>query len=179
MTQRPVGVILAGGASRRMGRDKAELTLQHQTFVTRLRSVLTPLVTAVWVSRAKATGEPQELVDPPSAVGPLAGWLAAAEKFPGQSMLSVPVDMPGLTPEILEQLMTDTWLRVGEHDHWLVAHLSSTTLSRVQGYLASGEVSARGFLPNSAKPVPVPENPRFRNVNTDEDWQLLKREFSR
>jgi len=118
MRGRVAGVIVAGGASRRMGEDKAFLLCRdRRTFLQRGIERLLPLVPTVIVAGRKAedqqllvgdAGEAQRVVvipDRDADCGPLAGILAAfdwleASSFPpprSGGLLVTPVDMPEVT----------------------------------------------------------------------------------
>lgn len=100
-----VGVVLAGGASRRMGRDKALLTLGGLTLLDRQAAKLAALAHKVVVSgdpsRYGSYGRPV-VVDPPGAAGPLAGIVAA---LAGGDALVLAVDLPFVPAPLLSHLM--------------------------------------------------------------------------
>ncbi|RDE09198.1 molybdenum cofactor guanylyltransferase [Pelagibacterium lacus] len=100
---RPIGLILAGGAGRRLGRvRKDQLRLGNIALLDRVRAILEPGCAAVIVSTgadALFAADLPNLPDDPAAVqGPAAGLLAGARwctvQFPGAPMVSVPVDSP-------------------------------------------------------------------------------------
>ncbi|MBB3101962.1 molybdenum cofactor guanylyltransferase [Azomonas macrocytogenes] len=94
-----IGVLLTGGASSRMGRDKADL----DWFGTPLRQHMADCLRAAGcrqVLHAGSAGCP----DHRPGLGPLAGILAAARQAPGQALLVCPVDMPLLGTELLQAL---------------------------------------------------------------------------
>ncbi len=108
------GLVLAGGQSRRMGQDKANLVYrgsgdpQWMTTAGLLRAFCSP----VWISIRRG----QELVgtvpegmamveDGPESMGPLSGMLAAASRLPGHAWLVVACDLPLVTVEVLGQLV--------------------------------------------------------------------------
>ncbi|MEM9290490.1 MAG: NTP transferase domain-containing protein [Acidobacteriota bacterium] len=108
MTLRPlVGVALAGGQSRRLGRDKAMLPASsHQSFAERAVSLLQEVAEIVVVAdggRQRVAGVPS-LRDAPGAAGPAAGLLAAAQAYPGQPLLVLACDLPAVSPELLREL---------------------------------------------------------------------------
>ena len=96
------GVILAGGASRRMGSDKAMLRTAGRTQLEHLSSVLSAVLDTVVVSvrsRDDPRAFPQDLalvVDELPDAGPLAGIIAAHRQLPGRALLVVAVDLFGL-----------------------------------------------------------------------------------
>lgn len=103
-------LILAGGRSSRMGRDKASLHYQGQ----RLIDVMVDLLGSFLGSRSLVliSGNVpgyQCILDELSEQGPIEGLRCAlAEIEDGESLLVVPVDMPLLTKECLGQLEQGT-----------------------------------------------------------------------
>jgi molybdenum cofactor guanylyltransferase len=103
------GLVLAGGRSARMGRDKALLELGGRTLIERAVAVLAPIAAEVRLAtgrerRYEDLGRPIVL-DRVADGGPLAGieaGLAAAE--PGYVVV-LAVDMPRVTTELVEALL--------------------------------------------------------------------------
>ena len=98
---RPVGVILAGGLSSRMGRDKALVDLGGRPLVSHAIERLGPQVEALAIN---ANGDPDRmgftglpvLPDPlPGQLGPLVGILAAlywAASVRARAVVTLPID---------------------------------------------------------------------------------------
>lgn len=103
-----IGIVLAGGASRRMGRDKAALPVGDAPLALRAAHRLAavhPEVTEVAVAdrrRGLVPGFPS-LLDGPGA-GPAAGLLGAALAYPGRSLLALACDLPGVSTDLLAGL---------------------------------------------------------------------------
>jgi molybdopterin-guanine dinucleotide biosynthesis protein A len=97
-------VILAGGRSRRMGRDKAGLNWRGQSWLDRARAVLKE----AGAGRILVLGRPDladGIADPAPGSGPavnLAGLIAGLPA--GTRLIVVPVDMPTLDPAVLQSL---------------------------------------------------------------------------
>ncbi|MFN4207175.1 MAG: molybdenum cofactor guanylyltransferase MobA [Agrobacterium albertimagni] len=115
MTQdtRPPAVILAGGLSRRMGRDKAELILGTTPLALRTAERLRLQTSAVYLNASE--GHPLAAQLPllqdtrPDRPGPLAGVLAGLKLFtelPGgpAHVLTTPCDTPFLPRDLLKRL---------------------------------------------------------------------------
>jgi molybdopterin-guanine dinucleotide biosynthesis protein A len=100
-----VGVVLAGGASRRMGRDKAALAMNGETLAARAARRLLGVCARVAVAdggRGLVPGLPS-LRDAPGP-GPAAGILGAALAWPGDSLLVLACDLPRVPAALLREL---------------------------------------------------------------------------
>lgn len=100
-------VLLAGGESRRMGRDKATLEFDDQPLWRRQLNLLRHLQPAeiLLAARTDPSWRPadvQFVADAPPSRGPISGLAAAFAKMQGTHLLVLAVDMP---------FMTDQWLR--------------------------------------------------------------------
>lgn len=102
---RPVGVVLAGGGSRRMGRDKASLEIGGKSLaaaaVERLARICEPVVVADR-GRGVVAGVPS-LADGPGR-GPAAGLLGVAAVWPARPLLALACDLPGVPEGLLAGL---------------------------------------------------------------------------
>ena len=105
------GLVLAGGQSRRMQRDKAALTFAGATQLERAVGLVGRYCTRCFVSvRPDQRGDPlrsrwPQIVDLLQDVGPAAGILAAQEALPDHAWLVVAVDLPLLDAATLERLI--------------------------------------------------------------------------
>ncbi len=108
-----VGVVLAGGYSRRMGVDKGALPIAGQSAVGYLYALLGSVVGTVVVSvrpdqfegtgGSSVTDFPCVIDDQPGR-GPLGAILSVARRFPERPLLVAAVDLTGLTPAALARL---------------------------------------------------------------------------
>ncbi|HEV7519229.1 MAG TPA: NTP transferase domain-containing protein [Thermoanaerobaculia bacterium] len=101
----PVGVVLAGGESRRMGRDKATLPAPGGSLPGRAALLLASVCPEV-VLADRGRGlipELRSLGDGPGS-GPAAGILGAALAFPGRSLLVLAGDLPEVPVALLAEL---------------------------------------------------------------------------
>jgi molybdopterin-guanine dinucleotide biosynthesis protein A len=109
-----VGVVLAGGASRRLGRDKAVMPAGGagdaggETLAARAARRLGEVCRDVALAdraRRLVPGLPS-LADGPGE-GPAAGILGAARGYPGRALLVLACDLPEVPPGLLAELAAD------------------------------------------------------------------------
>ena len=113
--RRPAGLVLAGGRSRRMGRDKAGMVYAGQTQMERTLDLVGGSCPTVFVSLREDQAVPKEansygvevIRDQFGDIGPLGGILSAIESVRGKSWLVVPVDLPFLDSSTLNYLVTN------------------------------------------------------------------------
>jgi molybdopterin-guanine dinucleotide biosynthesis protein A len=107
------GLVLAGGQSRRMGKDKALLRHNGETQLGRAVRLLQQQLERVFVSaRADQAAEPErarfsQIVDRYADLGPLAGILSAMDTEPHAVWLVVACDLPNLDSETIRHLLDE------------------------------------------------------------------------
>ena len=113
MTPRLNGLLLAGGKSSRMGRDKASLVVGADgiTQARRGADLLDKFCERTFVSLRDGQTAPEGaqglevLVDSPLAQGPLSGILAAFQKDPEAAWLVLACDLPFISEQVLSHLI--------------------------------------------------------------------------
>jgi molybdopterin-guanine dinucleotide biosynthesis protein A len=185
------GVVLAGGGSRRLGRDKALLTVGGETLLARavrvLAQVTQDLLVVGPVFRSSAVAA-SVVPDVRPGLGPLGGIYSALLATSAPYVLVVACDMPFLQPDLLRHLLS---LRAGydvvlpwadgrgQHLHAVYAascrdiigrHLDGHDL-RVDSFF--DEVCVRRVEPDELRRFD-PQLRSFYNVNTQEDWALAQ-----
>jgi molybdopterin-guanine dinucleotide biosynthesis protein A len=106
MIKDSIAVIMAGGDSRRMGQDKANLLLGERTLLQSVAATLQPMFGEVIISvRLPRLGiDLPQICDHPAHSGPLAGLAAALECATTPWIFAVACDMPFITPAVIEYL---------------------------------------------------------------------------
>ncbi len=103
------GVLLAGGSSRRLGRDKALVRLAGKTLlesgVEKLAAVCGRVVVSVGSRRLALPPGVSAVSDRLPDRGPLAGLEAGLQAGEGGPALVLACDLPGMTIEVLEALV--------------------------------------------------------------------------
>jgi len=147
-------IILAGGASKRMGRDKASLSVNGETLLQSVIARVQPLFvhTSISVRQPRADVLLPQICDTQADGGPLVGLISALEKITTPWVFMVACDMPFVVPALIEQLAS---LRadhqavipvVDEHAQPLAAFYARSCLPVLQQSLASGNKSLLGAM---------------------------------
>src|SRR5580658_10718000 len=105
------GLVLAGGRSTRMQRDKATLSYQGRNQLDRAMDLLGSCVAQAFVSvrtdqRAEDTrARYPQVVDTRDGLGPIAGIAAAQAHFPDAAWLVLACDLPHLDRRVIQFLI--------------------------------------------------------------------------
>ena len=150
MREKVTGFILAGGQSRRMGRDKPLVEIGGVPLIRRVMAALTPCVseTIVVTNRDEPFGSLglRTLADTWPGRGPLAGIHAALKSVRTPSALIVACDYPFLTPDALERILREppsggiVAPQIAGQLHPLCAQYAAAALGAVEESLAAGEL---------------------------------------
>ena len=187
---RKVAVLLAGGASQRMRRDKASLEFDGKTLLTRGADLLQSLVIENLIDEYVVSGPyPQAIEDDSPHLGPVGGIfsiIGALQLNIGDLLLAVPIDMPLLQKSHLETLI-DFTLQNGRTCCYLKAWLpiclviSPQLLEAMEKQKATKKgLSVRALLELSkGDALPPDESHDLVNTNTPEQWQKLIKEHNR
>lgn len=180
------GLVLTGGRSRRMGRDKAALPVAGRTQLERTMALLAPRVARCFVSvRRDQNADPlrvrfEQIADTRDNLGPMAGILAAQERFPGHAWLVVACDLPRLDAPTLDFLLRAraparlaTAFR-SSHDGLpepLCAVYEPASAAAIAAYVAGDESCPRKFLSrNDVELLDEPDPRALDNANTPEEY---------
>lgn len=178
-------MVLAGGASRRMGRDKATLPFDGSTLVERVVAAVSGRCAPVFVIAAPGQPLPelsaQVLRDEVRGVGPLVatgrGLRAAAEAGCDLAFVCA-VDMPYLSGELIDtlvgpavRLQADIVLPWDGRDHYLAGIYRTDLTQRISGLVAAGERSMRALAESvdTQRIVMDAQQRALTNVNTAAD----------
>jgi molybdopterin-guanine dinucleotide biosynthesis protein A len=182
--------ILLGGASRRMGRDKARLSIDGVAAVTRLARACEELFDDVLlVGGDPPVGTPgRRIPDPPGPPSPLRGFVGALEAARAERVLVLATDLLLVTPDLLLALVA--WPEAAavvprpvEGPQPLCAmYARDAVLPIAKQRLGSGDLSLRGLLdaietvsflePADLREIDA-EASALANVNTPEDFERV------
>jgi molybdopterin-guanine dinucleotide biosynthesis protein A len=180
------GLILAGGASKRMQRDKAALKYQGKTQLERAFELARRHVGEVFVSlRADQTSDPTRaqrpmIVDLDAGEGPIVGIRSALAAHPNVAWLVLACDLPFLSDSAIEGLLRHRNLSAlataykSAHDGLpepLCAIWEPAAAPLLAAYQAAGGQCPRKFLIRHAAQLIDPPDPRaLDNINTPEEY---------
>lgn len=104
------GLLLAGGLSSRMGEDKQSLLYNGEPLWKRLYDILEVLHIPSFIScrpdQSSTFSKYNCMLDRDKGTGPLGPIRSALLAFPSKSWLVIACDMPGITRQCLENLIT-------------------------------------------------------------------------
>ncbi len=185
-----LGVVLAGGRSARMGRDKAAIKLRGQTLLTRAVELLTAVLTDVCVvgrahdvhsDRLQVASHP----DDAPGLGPIGGIATALRLADPRGCLVIACDMPVLEPRLLAELMacrapaadcTVVRHAAGRQKEPLLAIYEQSCRLHIERFIKAGNLKMHDLL-ESCKvawfDLPPTMVEQVRNVNRPEDLDCL------
>ena len=185
------GLVLSGGRSRRMQRDKAALSYAGQPQLTRAMERLTALTQRCFVSvRPDQIHDPlraqwAQIVDREGESGPLAGIRAAQAHAPQAAWWVLACDLPRLESTALQHLLgkrdptrlATTYLSA--HDGLpepLCTIYEPSAVGALDAYVQAGGRCPRKFLSTHEVCALQPFSPEaLDNINSaDEYWQAMQ-----
>ena len=180
-----LGLVLAGGKSKRMGSDKALLRQNGETQLSRAVKLLATRADRVFVStRAEQGGDPErskfeQIVDRYDDIGPVAGILSALDSNDEVSWLVLACDLPNIDDATIAYLI--------EHcsaDHPVTAYESVVdglpeplcaiyrpeSRALIMNFVEQGVICPRKMLINSDTHMLTQPSPgALHNINAPED----------
>ena len=199
MTNHKIAVIvLAGGQSSRMGRDKALLEIEGKSLLQRVcevAAVLTPevYVLTAWPDRYRSTltETSQFLVEYNPGCGPLVALTQGLKEIAAEWILLLGCDLPLLNAQIIQKWasqLTDfppSTLAVVPYQNprWepLCGFYRKQSLPSLQSFIDKGGRSFQVWL-NQIPAIPLPvgeqEAVMLSNCNTLEEFEQLKGKMS-
>lgn len=189
-------LILAGGESSRMGRDKALLQLNGKPLLTHvcaiaLESAAQTYVITPWSVKYQdfippgCQLLPEQLVSDAPSNTPLIGFFQGLQSVQTEWVLLLACDLPFLSASQVKQwslalatvLPTEIALlpRTGSRWEPLSGFYRRSCLDSLTIYLRDGGKSFQGWLnQNCVKELLLSDRRCLFNCNTPEDWQLLQ-----
>jgi molybdopterin-guanine dinucleotide biosynthesis protein A len=181
-------LILAGGRSRRMGRNKAQLPAGDGTLIDHLARRLAPVVDETLVAGGPESvrlAGARRIDDRYQGLGPLAGIHAGLLEARFSLVWVVACDLPDVEPALGELLRgyaagVDAVVpRLGDDSEGVCAVYDRSLAPRIETFLQTGERRVQHFLGRIAVRYVTPAELRrvdpelrsFRNINTPADYE--------
>jgi len=181
-----LGVVLSGGQSSRMGKDKAGLIRNNESMLAFSQHILkqTGVKETVVSTNSQNThvGTPDLIAN----AGPLGGIYSVIAKHKPKALLILPVDLPLITVSVLEKLKTTgelTQKACYYEDNFLPLYLPINSFTEMFFETAMKNLSGKGpSIRAMLKQVPhqalsLTDNKALFNTNTPEQWQQAKQDF--
>jgi molybdenum cofactor guanylyltransferase len=185
------GLILAGGRSQRMGRDKSILDYHGSPQREYIFSILKEHCSEVYLS-CKRSGNISKSLNPMpdeyEVEGPLNGILTAFKTFSTVAWISVPIDMPYVGKEIVRYLITNRDPEKlatcfldseGKNPEPLFTIWEPQAGIELEKFYFDGGKSPRQFLKtHDVKMIASPDSRIHFNVNTPNDLDHFIKDHS-
>lgn len=201
-----LGVVLAGGLSSRMGLDKATLLRNEINMLNYSKQLLTQSGIKNVVVSGEPSGFTQQdilVADKYKEAGPIGGIASVIEKYKPSALLIIPVDLPLMTADILQQLKT-----IGElsqqacfyNDNYLPLYLPvnahtqnflDTTFIKKSEEATENNEQTKGVIKSKSGPsmrallkqvphkiITIDTPSSLLNTNTPEEWAIAKKRFT-
>jgi len=185
-----LGVVLAGGLSSRMGKDKSQLMRNNMNMLDFSKQLLRNAgLTNVVVSGSQHTNNTPDIIE---QAGPVGGIFSVIKAHQPNAILVLPVDLPLMTCNALAKLK-----KIGElsgkacfyQDHHIPLYLPVNAFVELflqqsfqnNSFKQSGRgPSIRALLKQIPHQSIVSENSQILfNTNTPEQWQQAQRTFNK
>jgi len=184
------GVIIAGGKSKRMGKNKLLLTFQNQTLLDKAVYLLENFTSKIIISTNNDTLQTSYTVlrDSIQNIGPLAGIYQALNNATTPRIIIIPVDMPLLNKQILQFLLNKSEeyaqiniFKTTQHIQMLVGIYHKSLLPVIEKQIEKKLYKLRDLLPvSSVNYIDGTQfEDKFINVNTPLEWQNLINKYER
>ncbi|MEX2592324.1 MAG: NTP transferase domain-containing protein [Anditalea sp.] len=187
------GLVLAGGESKRMQKDKGELAYHGKSQREHLLSLIQPFCSQAFLScnakQAIVLKDKFPLIeDAFFGLGPMGGILSAFRTDPNAAWLTVACDLPYLSNKTLEHLLmhrnpskvaTAFLDPKGKFPEPLVTLWEPRSYPVLLEYLSQGYSCPRKVLINSEVEIlNAPDKREFYNVNHPEEYEEVVRELN-
>jgi molybdopterin-guanine dinucleotide biosynthesis protein A len=189
LTNQPcLGVVLAGGLSTRMGKDKALLTRNNINMLDYAKQLLINAGT----SNIITSGNNHQVADIVDQAGPVGGIYSVIKRYRPHAILIMPVDLPLMTSEALAKLK-----QIGElnqsacfyEGHNIPLYLPVNAFVEIfldktfknGSFKQSGKGPSLGQLLAQVphKTLKIKNKTLLFNTNTPQEWQQAEQVFSK
>lgn len=185
-----LGVVLCGGQSSRMGRDKGLLMLNDKTWTQKAIDTLNNFQVPIVISVNKNQYQDYSSIFPLDTLisddlslqmrGPLCGLLSVHLKYPGEDLLLLACDMPLINTELIKYLLskyrsetTDAFIYTNNGESEPMPGIyRSKALAHVHQLYSTNQLPRHSMkymlehISTSISPLPADKKDCFRNLNT-------------
>jgi len=184
------GLVLAGGKSTRMKKDKGAIQYFDLPQSEHITSMLKNVCEKVFISCREDQSQEDHLInldqihDTFSEIGPSGGILSAMKKYPEAAWIVIACDLPYVNEKTLSQLVNErNPLRLATcflnpEKKWpepLCTIYEPKSYARLLQFVSIGYTCPRKVLFNShIKSLELNQSEALRNANTPEDFNLAK-----
>ncbi len=180
-TLKVVGILLAGGKSKRFGSDKRFAVYGGKTFIERCLETLTRCFDEVYISAERGFKYDNFPIieDYENHMGPLFAIMGVMERVKSEGFVFTTVDMPFVSDKTLKFLKDClesyplVCLDVDGNLSFPIG-IRGECLFRLKGWVLNGEKSLFKILQGEGvKAIKVNKNLEFMNINTPEDLRAI------
>ncbi len=183
------GLILIGGKSSRMGRDKYEIPFHDKAQYQHISELLQRLKIPFYIScnksqESRIVREFNTIVDQYDSIGPMGGILSAKAAIPDSAWLVIACDLPFISQQNIETLLQErnpnadiTTFQLDDRFYETTFSIYEPSAFRALSEAAqSGNYRLQAVLRTLDLKVIKPKNPQdFLNVNTPADLKEFRR----
>lgn len=182
---KPIGIVLAGGFSSRMGTEKSMLLYNGTPFYRVIAQVLATLTDEVYISCR--TEQSTNFIDYPVLIdqypnaGPLGGILTAMETFPGAALITTPCDTPTINAGLLHSLIHYSTpaadgvfiKKNSEEIEPLIALYHPSSFLQMKNAFLNDIFSVKKAISQLQNPIFISADDSPANMNTPEDLKRM------
>jgi len=182
------GVVLIGGKSSRMGKDKALLEINNQPLYKIAVKKLLPFCNQVYLSvnknqNSENTYEYPTIIDQYESQGPIGALLSCMNEIDDSPLLVLGCDMPFLTDKEINLLLSNrnrnqictTFYNAQSNIYEPMLSIWESHARHVlESYFKAGHLSLQKFLrQQDIHKINTPEESNFSNINYPEEWKTI------
>ena len=184
--QKVTGIILAGGASSRMGKDKGLCEFRGKALINYAIEALVPLCDTILISSNNVDDYQefgyQVVVDEYKGIGPIGGIYSSLRNSATKHNLVISCDTPFLVTQLLEYILSNSAnydVVVPEHSNSfiepLAAYYSSNIIKQLESSIKRKDYKLMNFFTRvkfksiKVDNIPGYSNKLFKNLNTPDD----------
>ncbi|MFY0602549.1 MAG: NTP transferase domain-containing protein [Flavobacteriaceae bacterium] len=180
------GLVLTGGKSTRMGRNKSELEYHGKPQKEFVKELLENQGFETYCSVQKNNGNENEIHDTFFNLGPFGGICSAFQKDPNAAWFVLAIDVPFVNEDLVKLLLerrnpakvaTAVKGKGKQFPEPLITIFEPKAYPILLQYLAQGYSCPRKMLINSDVQIVEIDDDLIRNINTPEEYEAVKKEI--